>query len=237
MTRHRGHTPHRESRRDGCGRPKVRVSRKGGRSVRRANSRQRGGRVREFAGIDLLATLGPGDTTDRDALARQAKAARITIAADDGWSDISAASLSSGSSRGSAWGTHRARPLSRAEAALARAAISDGRLAERFELYLCGVELANGFGELTDATEQRARFEREMDEKQRIYGERYPIDEGFSPRSERCRRQAGSRSGSTVLSCLQHARGGSTASCGHRLRTETMNERVLRSRTTSRGPN
>jgi len=44
---------------------------------------------------------------------------------------------------------------------------------------VCGVELANGFGELTDAVEQRRRFAAEMDEKARIYGERYPIDEGF----------------------------------------------------------
>jgi lysyl-tRNA synthetase class 2 len=50
-------------------------------------------------------------------------------------------------------------------------------VAERFELYVLGVELANGFGELTDPVEQRARFEHEMNEKQRIYGERYPIDE------------------------------------------------------------
>ncbi|TIM83646.1 MAG: EF-P lysine aminoacylase GenX, partial [Mesorhizobium sp.] len=48
-----------------------------------------------------------------------------------------------------------------------------------FELYCCGVELANAFGELTDAAEQRRRFILEMDEKQRIYGERYPIDEDF----------------------------------------------------------
>ncbi|RVA67281.1 EF-P lysine aminoacylase GenX, partial [Mesorhizobium sp. M7A.F.Ca.CA.001.08.2.1] len=48
-----------------------------------------------------------------------------------------------------------------------------------FELYCCGVELANGFGELTDADEQRRRFVTEMDEKQRIYGERYPLDEDF----------------------------------------------------------
>jgi lysyl-tRNA synthetase class 2 len=41
------------------------------------------------------------------------------------------------------------------------------------------VELANGFGELTDAAEQRRRFEAQMAEKQRIYGERYPIDEDF----------------------------------------------------------
>jgi lysyl-tRNA synthetase class 2 len=52
-------------------------------------------------------------------------------------------------------------------------------VAERFELYACGVELANGFGELTDAAEQRVRFEAEMAEKQRVYGERYPVDEDF----------------------------------------------------------
>jgi lysyl-tRNA synthetase class 2 len=53
------------------------------------------------------------------------------------------------------------------------------RVAERFELYVCGVELANGFGELTDAAEQRRRLEAEMAQKVRLYGERYPIDEDF----------------------------------------------------------
>ena len=52
-------------------------------------------------------------------------------------------------------------------------------MAERFELYACGVELANGFGELTDPIEQRRRLEIEMAEKERIDGERYPIDEDF----------------------------------------------------------
>jgi lysyl-tRNA synthetase class 2 len=52
-------------------------------------------------------------------------------------------------------------------------------VAERFELYACGVELANGFGELTNAAEQRRRFMLEMEEKQRIYGESYPLDEDF----------------------------------------------------------
>jgi elongation factor P--(R)-beta-lysine ligase len=66
-----------------------------------------------------------------------------------------------------------------AEAALARRVPTDRRVAERFEVYACGVELANGFGELTDPAEQRRRFEAEMAEKQRLYGERYPIDENF----------------------------------------------------------
>jgi lysyl-tRNA synthetase class 2 len=65
------------------------------------------------------------------------------------------------------------------EAALARPCVQDPRFAERFEMYACGVELANGFGELTDAAEQRRRFEADMDEKARLYGERYPIDEDF----------------------------------------------------------
>jgi lysyl-tRNA synthetase class 2 len=68
-------------------------------------------------------------------------------------------------------------PLSMAT--LARPNPDDPRVAERFELYGCGVELANGFGELTDAMVQRARFEADMDLKQRLYGERYPIDEDF----------------------------------------------------------
>ena len=65
------------------------------------------------------------------------------------------------------------------EAALARPAAHDPRVAERFEMYVGGLELANCFGELTDAYEQRRRFEAEMAEKSRVYGERYPIDEDF----------------------------------------------------------
>jgi lysyl-tRNA synthetase class 2 len=64
-------------------------------------------------------------------------------------------------------------------AALSRAKASDPRIAERMELYICGLELANGFGELTDAAEQNRRFVADMDLKERRYGERYPIDEDF----------------------------------------------------------
>ena len=63
------------------------------------------------------------------------------------------------------------------EAALARTKPGDQRVAERFELYVCGIELANAFGELIDPAEQRRRFVMEMAEKERVYGERYPIDD------------------------------------------------------------
>jgi lysyl-tRNA synthetase class 2 len=65
------------------------------------------------------------------------------------------------------------------EAALARRCAHDPTVSERFELYACGVELANGFGELTDPIEQRARLLEAMDEKERRYGRRWPIDEDF----------------------------------------------------------
>ncbi len=131
-----------------------------------------------FAGIDLLATL-PGGEPDREALARAATASGIRIGDDDRWGDIFSRVLVEkieghlGSGRATILDQYPAM-----QAALARPA-SDRRVAERFELYACGVELANGFGELTDAAEQRRRLEREMAEKERLYGERYPIDEDF----------------------------------------------------------
>lgn len=64
-------------------------------------------------------------------------------------------------------------------ASLSRKKPSDPRFAERFELYVCGIELANAFGELTDATEQLARFKEEMALKKQLYGEEYPIDPEF----------------------------------------------------------
>lgn len=64
-------------------------------------------------------------------------------------------------------------------AALSRPKPEAPHLAERFELYVCGLELANAFGELTDPATQRRRFESDMDKKQRLYGERYPLDEDF----------------------------------------------------------
>jgi elongation factor P--(R)-beta-lysine ligase len=62
-------------------------------------------------------------------------------------------------------------------AALARRKPNDPRVAERFELYACGVELANAYSELTDAVEQRARFEHDRAMHEKLYGSAPPIDE------------------------------------------------------------
>ncbi|MGC1351392.1 MAG: EF-P lysine aminoacylase EpmA [Xanthobacteraceae bacterium] len=131
-----------------------------------------------FASIDLLATL-PGGEPDREAFARAARASGVRVGDDDRWGDIFSRVLVE-KIEGNL-GIGRATILDRYpvhQAALARPA-EDRRVAERFELYACGVELANGFGELTDPIEQRRRLEAEMAEKERIYGERYPIDEDF----------------------------------------------------------
>ena len=130
---------------------------------------------RRYAGVDLLSTLAIDGSADRDMLAELSP---VRVAADDTWSDIFSRILSEevepNLGNGSITVLYEYPAV---EAALARTSTRDPRVAERFELYGCGVELANGFGELTDAAEQRRRFEAEMDVKQKIYGERYPIDE------------------------------------------------------------
>jgi len=65
------------------------------------------------------------------------------------------------------------------QASLARKRPDDPRVAERFELYVAGVELCNGFGELTDVAEQRARLERDREERSTRGLPVYPIDEKF----------------------------------------------------------
>ena len=133
-----------------------------------------------FAGIDLLGSVEASGATDRDRLAAELRKAGIRIAQDDTWTDLFSRVLvekiepNLGSGRVTILDEY---PV--CEAALARPSARDRRVAERFELYACGVELANAFGELTDAAEQRRRFEAEMKEKQRIYGETYPLDEEF----------------------------------------------------------
>lgn len=144
----------------------------------------------QYACIDLLAPSAPRlwgegiraapDALARDALADAARSAGIRTADDDTWGDVFSRILVAriepqlGNGRATILAEYPAHL-----AALARPKPADPRVAERFELYACGVELANGFGELTDPELQRQRLEAEMAEKERIYGERYPIDEDF----------------------------------------------------------
>jgi lysyl-tRNA synthetase class 2 len=132
------------------------------------------------AGIDLLSTIDADGRPDTRSLAAAAIAGGISVGNDDTWSDIFSRVLVAkvepqlGKDSIEVLDSYPA-----PEAALARISTADRRVAERFEVYACGMEVANGFGELIDAAEQRRRFEAEMTEKERIYGERYPVDEDF----------------------------------------------------------
>jgi elongation factor P--(R)-beta-lysine ligase len=135
---------------------------------------------RRNAGVDLYDSLPTGGPPDRETLARQAKNTGLRVAPDDAWSDIFSRLLSErvepklGIGRPTVLHAYPA-----SEAALAQVSVDDPRAAQRFELYCCGVELANAFHELTDPVEQRRRFEADMAAQQRIYGTSHPIDEDF----------------------------------------------------------
>jgi lysyl-tRNA synthetase class 2 len=136
--------------------------------------------VARHAGIDLLATAPDPLHPDRARLAAAAAAAGIRTADGDSWEDIFFRIMLErvephlGHGRPTVLIDY---PLSLA--ALSRPKPEDPRLAERFELYGCGVELANAFGELTDPAVQRRRFTADMELKQALYGVRYPVDEEF----------------------------------------------------------
>lgn len=133
-----------------------------------------------YADIDLLATAPDPAAPDAALLAREAARIGIRPHPGDSWEDlffrISLDRIEPhlGVGRPTVLIDY---PISMA--ALSRAKPEDPRLAERFEIYVCGLELANAFGELTDPEVQRKRFEADMDFKERVYGVRYPIDEDF----------------------------------------------------------
>ena len=133
-----------------------------------------------FAGVDLYETLPLDGEPDIAALAKQTVKAGLRVAPDDTWSDLFSRILVERVEPNLGVG----RPLilydyPATESALARLNPRDPRVAERFELYCCGVELANAFHELADPDEQRKRFVSAMAEQGRIYGASHPIDEDF----------------------------------------------------------
>jgi lysyl-tRNA synthetase class 2 len=128
-----------------------------------------------YAQIDLASYLN-----DTQAFSAALQSAGLRVAADDAWDDLFFRVMAEkiephlGMSVPTILYDY---PTSMAS--LARKKPDDPRFAERFELYVCGVELANAFSELTDAKEQRARIEADMALKEKRYGERYPVDEDF----------------------------------------------------------
>ena len=133
-----------------------------------------------YAGIDLLATAEDPLNPDTDMLCMYADGLGVRTAANDAWEDIFFRiyldRIEPNLGIGTATVLH-SYPASMA--ALARLSPEDGRVSDRFEIFICGLELANGYGELTDAAEQRARFATMT--AQRIAEGRapYPVDEDF----------------------------------------------------------
>jgi elongation factor P--(R)-beta-lysine ligase len=143
---------------------------------------------REHAGFSILAAL------EREALAERLRAIGVHFEADDSWDDLfHRVFLTRVEPRLCAapqpfFLTHYPAPL----AALARLSPDDARVAERFELYAGGLELANAFGELTDAAEQRRRFEQDRALRRALGGRSdYPFDERFFAALRRLPESAG----------------------------------------------
>ena len=133
---------------------------------------------RRYAGIDLYDSLSTSGHADTEAFAKHAADRGIRVAPGDDWSDIFSRVLTERVEPNLGMGRPTvlyAYPVG--EAALAQISADDRRVAERFEFYCCGVELANAFHELRDPIEQRQRFASSMEKQQRIFGASNPIDE------------------------------------------------------------
>jgi elongation factor P--(R)-beta-lysine ligase len=135
---------------------------------------------RQRCGIDLLATAPDPERPDADFLAAAASGIGINPHTGDDWESLFFRIFLERIEPHLGLGAPTILydyPVSMA--ALSRRSPEDPRLAERFEVYVCGLELANAFGELTDPAEQRARFIADQARKQALYGRTHPIDEDF----------------------------------------------------------
>lgn len=136
----------------------------------------------KYADIDLMKTVPAEPTLEPDPLLLRREAERIGIVCtdEDRWEDIFFRIMLNRIEDKLGDG----RPTILYDyptclGALARRKPTDPRFVERFEAYVCGVELCNAFSELTDPVEQASRFFYDMDMKEKLYGNRYPIDADF----------------------------------------------------------
>jgi lysyl-tRNA synthetase class 2 len=133
-----------------------------------------------FCGLDLFAAIDDAAAPTPLLIAPEAEKRNVSVSVSDTWDDIFEKMMLRFVEPNLGIG----RPTILCEYPIHQAALSKPKpdfpdIAERFELYVCGVELANAFTELTDAEAQRARFVRDMREKKRLYGKAYPVDEDF----------------------------------------------------------
>ncbi len=135
---------------------------------------------RQYCGIDLHATAPDPDQPSRGLLAAEAARIGVRVGDGDGWDDIFfrlfLARIEPHLGIGAPTVLHDW-PVSMA--ALSRRSPADPRVCDRFELFVCGLELANAFGELTDAAEQRRRFAADRARRLALRGAAYPVDEDF----------------------------------------------------------
>lgn len=135
---------------------------------------------KKYADIDLLATAPNPQAPDATLLRTAMSHLNTRTTDEDSWDDLFFRVMGDliepflGKDRPTFLCDY---PISMA--ALARPKPEDPRLAERFELYIAGYEIANAFGELTDPDEQLRRFQADMDLKEQLHGERFPIDMDF----------------------------------------------------------
>ena len=133
-----------------------------------------------YAGVDILAGLSNQGGADRDHLAQEALTANVSVATDDAWDDIfhkifyAHVQPHLGINQPDILTNYPA-PL----AALAALSPDDPRQSQRFEIFIHGIELANGCVELRDLQEHKHRYQREQSIRQSRYGQELPEDIGF----------------------------------------------------------
>ena len=143
----------------------------------------------ELFQIDFMDLFDAHGEPDRNALAKASRRAEISVADDETWGDIFSKLMVALETRyGELAGITAPNGLERSMvldlypacmSPLARVCEQSPGLAKRFELFICGIELANGFAESNDPIEVRSGLTTQMNEKERIYGERYPLDREF----------------------------------------------------------
>ena len=134
----------------------------------------------KFGHFDILSTINNPENPSKDLLEAEAKKLHINVSKIDTWDDIYEKLMfeyiepNLGIDRPTILYEY---PIH--QAALSKAKPENPNIAERFELYICGVEVANAFTELTDPETQLSRFKKDMQTKKDLYGISYPIDNEF----------------------------------------------------------